>query len=117
VTELVGKFQVRSLVMFQKSTRRVIFGFTTTEVYPRLLTPGVPQRGMLARLAAHINQGQMAVAGLGGGGEGAIVIDDNCTVSMFHEYGAAPHLLTRKSRSCDFWSGTVMTTRPTSMDI
>ena len=45
---------------------------------------------MLARLAAHINQGQMAVAGLGGGGEGAIVIDDNCTVSILQEYGAAP---------------------------
>ena len=35
---------------------------------------------MLARLAAHINQGQMAGAGIGGGGA-AIVIDDNCTVS------------------------------------
>jgi hypothetical protein len=43
---------------------------------------------MLARLAAHINQGQMAVAGLGVGGEAAIVIDDNCTVSMFNEYGS-----------------------------
>jgi hypothetical protein len=43
-----------------------------------------PQRGMLARLAAHINQGQMV---LGGGGEGAIVIDDNCTVSSLNEYG------------------------------
>jgi len=41
--------------------------------------------GMLARLAAHINQGQMAAAGMGGGIVGAgpggtIVIDDNCTV-------------------------------------
>lgn len=41
---------------------------------------------MLARLAAHINQGQMAAAGMGGGIVGAgpggtIVIDDNCTVS------------------------------------
>jgi hypothetical protein len=37
---------------------------------------------MLARLAAHINAGQMAAVGLGAGGEAAIVIDDNCTVSI-----------------------------------
>lgn len=60
---------------------------------------------MLARLAAHINQGQLAVAGLGGGGEGAIVIDDNCTVSTLDKYGAAPPLLTREIRSCDRGSG------------
>jgi len=41
---------------------------------------------MLARLAAHINAGQMAAVGLGAGGEAAIVIDDNCTVSMVPEH-------------------------------
>lgn len=37
-------------------------------------------RSMLARLAAHIQAGQMIGAEMGGGG-GAIVIDDNCNVS------------------------------------
>jgi hypothetical protein len=52
---------------------------------------------MLARLAAHINQGQLAVAGLGGGGEGAIVIDDNCTVSTFNEFGRRRNCLLVRS--------------------
>ena len=47
---------------------------------------------MLARLAAHINAGQMAAVGLGVGGEGAIVIDDNCTVRIVLVHRAAPQL-------------------------
>ena len=47
---------------------------------------------MLARLAAHINAGQMAAVGLGVGGEGAIVIDDNCTVSIVLRTPATPQL-------------------------
>ena len=70
------------------------------EVYPRLLTVGILQRGMLARLAAHINAGQMAAVGLGVGGEGAIVIDDNCTVSMLSR-NCHRSLLTREPRLCE----------------
>jgi hypothetical protein len=60
---------------------------------------------MLARLAAHINAGQMAAVGLGVGGEGAIVIDDNCTVSIVLEHRRLRNchyrLLTREPRSCE----------------
>jgi hypothetical protein len=84
------------------------------EVYPRLLTVGILQRGMLARLAAHINAGQMAAVGLGVGGEGAIVIDDNCTVSMLSR-NCHRSLLTREPRLCELGFEIVMTARPTRM--
>jgi hypothetical protein len=60
---------------------------------------------MLARLAAHINAGQMAAVGLGAGGEAAIVIDDNCTVSMVLEHrqlhNCHSRLLTCEPRLCE----------------
>jgi hypothetical protein len=47
----------------------------------------------------------MAAVGLGVGGEGAIVIDDNCTVSMVLEHrwlrNCHSKLLTREPRSCE----------------
>jgi hypothetical protein len=91
--------------MIQNSIRHPIFRFLIPEVYPRLLTCSIPQRGMLARLAAHINAGQMAAVGLGAGGEAAIVIDDNCTVSMVLEHrqvcNCHSRLLTREPRLCE----------------
>jgi hypothetical protein len=71
---------------------------------------------MLARLAAHINAGQMAAVGLGAGGEGAIVIDDNCAVSMVLEHRQLHNchsgLLTCESRLCELGLS-MMTARPT----
>ena len=90
----------------EKAQDAWIFGLYDRRSLSAVADSWIPQRGMLARLAAHINQGQMAVAGLGGGGEGAIVIDDNCTVSMSHGHGVfgdyQSRLLTRETRSCDF---------------
>ena len=91
--------------MIQNSIRRLIFGFLITRSLPALADSSIPQRGMLARLAAHINAGQMAAVGLGAGGEAAIVIDDNCTVSMVLEHrqlhNCHNRLLTREPRSCE----------------
>lgn len=49
---------------------------------------------MLARLAAHIQQGQMV--GTMGGGGGGIVIDDNCTVSRAWRGEFVNETLTRR---------------------
>jgi hypothetical protein len=82
------------------------FRILITEVYPRLLTCWILQRGMLARLAAQIDAGQMAAVGLGVGGEAAIVIDDNCTVSMVLEHrwlhNCHSKLLTHEPRLCEW---------------
>jgi hypothetical protein len=81
------------------------FGFLITRSLSAPADCWIPQRGMLARLAAHINAGQMAAVGLGAGGEAAIVIDDNCTVSMVLEHrqlhNCHSRLLTREPRLCE----------------
>src|SRR5271156_6683482 len=93
---------MHSFVMIQNSIRRLIIGFLITRSLPALADCSIPQRGMLARLAAHINAGQMAAVGLGAGGEAAIVIDDNCTVSMVLQlHNCRSRLLTRDPRSCE----------------
>ena len=74
------------VVLWRKHNQHGFPVAATDEVYSRFTNSWTPQRSMLARLAAHINQGQLAVAGLGVGGEGAIVIDDNCTVGSVDKY-------------------------------